>query len=626
MSVKDTVKRLLTKKYDAAYERALSVKKVSYDRWVREREQSRGERRTLKPEADLSAVSFVIWRQRRGRLAQGAEVQIAAFFADHPEVNILYGDEDLLLEDGSRDKPWYRPCWSPDTYRSFFYVGSVIAVRTGLLREAGVELPGNAETAEDFPGEQVFESAGELRVLMDRLFRAAGGFERGCAQIAHLEEILFHVEDECVWEEYLGAAGTEQWPVAPEGLVSVIIPSRDNPKVLEKCLTALQRSTGSRLRLEIIVVDNGSSPENRSRVESLTQGMKYCYEPAEFNFSAMCNRGAGLAQGRLLLFLNDDVEVTADDWLERMAAYAILPYAGAVGLKLYYPDSVRIQHDGIVNLPVGPVHKLQFFEDDKSYYFGRNRFTCNCIAVTGACLMMEAEKFWEAGGFPETLRVAYNDVALGFELRKLGYQNVVVNERHAFHHESLSRGSDESREKQQRLVAERELLYRMYPDLEGKDPCYPAGLSREGLDSRMTPAYVYAGNRVQDSDWKPCPYSLEKLRRDECLMVRVESSGPEKIQGYGVVLADDNACYQMYLLLLPEEEQQKPVYMRVEGQYRQDLEENLPDQKHVALDGFCVSRQGEKLPRGSYRIALLAVNRVTGGKLWNESGKVLSVT
>ena len=65
--------------------------------------------------------------------------------------------------------------------------------------------------------------------------------------------------------------------------------------------------------------------------------------------------------------------------------------------------------------------------------------------------------------------------------------------------------------------------------------------------------------------------------------------------------------------------------MKTEPAYRQDLEENLPDQKNVALGGFCVDRSGEHLPCGNYRIAVLAVNRVSRLRLWNDTGKELAV-
>jgi len=63
------------------------------------------------------------------------------------------------------------------------------------------------------------------------------------------------------------------------------------------------------------------------------------------------------------MFLNDEIHVCADGWLEAMTDHALRPYTGAVGLKLYYPGSVKIQHAGITNLPGGPVHKLQFTVD-----------------------------------------------------------------------------------------------------------------------------------------------------------------------------------------------------------------------------------------------------------------------
>ena len=632
MGIRTAVKQMLVRQQDKKYEAELSRRRVTYEQWAAEQEAARP---VVTPVE--TTQEFVIVRQKKGRLAENACEKICAFFGQHPEVEILYGDEDLWAADAERTTPWFKPCWSPDTYRSQLYPGSVIAVRKTLLEKAG----GNADH------EILFDTAEEIRVLLDRIFFTAGGFQRDCHSIAHMEEVLFHGEwtdalEENPWEEYQ-TAGESDWLreelkkqaeyIPTQHKVSVIIPSKDNPKVLEKCLRSLTKRPEGGIPMEILLVDNGSSEENRRFIERLleelrplTAGMQYLYEPAEFNFSAMCNLGAEQADGDLLLFLNDDIEVCDNDWLERMAERALQPYVGSVGLKLYYPDSVKIQHDGIVNLPVGPVHKLQFMEDDRSYYFGRNRFTCDCIAVTGACLLLRAEVFREVGGFKEALRVAYNDVELGFGLTELGYVNVVLNDRYAYHHESLSRGSDETPEKIRRLAEERELLYQMHPEFRGEDPYYPMGLNREGLDSRIVPAYVTDRNILQEPEWSSGDRTkvLGNARQDECLMARVETAGPERIQGYSVILGDDNACYEKYLLLLPEKEEQPVWSMKLLPAYRQELEENLPDQKNVALGGFCVRRAGEKLPAGTYTIAVLAVNRVSGLRLWNTTGKYLT--
>ena len=671
MGIRAAVKQVLVAQQDKKYEKELAQLKVTYEQWATE--QERADAGNPSKAMGLETAEFVIFRQVEGLLAENALQWINAYFARHPDVEIVYGDEDLLGDRGERCLPWYRPCWSPDTYRACFYVGSVVAVRSSLLQRLG-ENPVVTES-ESTGKEVLFTNVEEIRPLMDRIFLAAGGFERDCHTIGHIEKVLFHgnfpasgmgiqgpelcagetKEVRNFWEAYLRTEESPQLAakladrtaeeikelLTGERKVSVIIPSKDNPEVLEKCLISLTRRPESNVPIEILLVDNGSCAENKKKTEQLAERIResgvtvrYIYEPEEFNFSAMCNRGAKLAEGNYLLFLNDDIEACGNDWLEKMVLHAMQPYTGSVGLKLYYPDSVKIQHDGIVNLPVGPVHKLQFMEDDRSYYFGRNRYDQDCVAVTGACLLIKKEVFQEAGGFQEALRVAYNDVDLGFRLIEMGYYNVVLNDCFAYHHESLSRGSDESPEKMRRLTEERELLYQMHPQFRGEDPFYPQGLNREGLDSRVVPAYLTDRNILQEPVWKaglPGGEDLQKIRKDECLMARVETAGPERIQGYSVILGDDNACYEKYLLLLPAETDvsqdtdRGTWFMKLLPAYRQELEENLPDQKNVALGGFCVSRKGEQLPAGTYSIAVLAVNRVSKLKLWNTTGKYMTV-
>ena len=170
MSVQSAVKQILIRQQDRRYEKKLADKKISYDRWIREQEKNF-------PETGESSEEFVIFRQREGTLAEKAAEHIGARFAEHPELMILYGDEDLLQEE--RVSPWFKPDWSPDTYRACFYPGSVIAVRRCLLEQESRK-------------EILFSNAEEIRPMMDALFQKAGGFERGCRAIGHMEEILFH--------------------------------------------------------------------------------------------------------------------------------------------------------------------------------------------------------------------------------------------------------------------------------------------------------------------------------------------------------------------------------------------------------------------------------------------------
>ena len=473
------------------------------------------------------------------------------------------------------------------------------------------------------------------------LCRKAGGWEKGCKTIAHVAKILHHCKDENGFAAFETSAPAEVMPYeereacSQETLVlktqpalSVIIPSKDNPELLRSCIKALKASwrdvsaykgdSGSmaednalpkgalfigneRGALEIIVVDNGSREENRRQIAKTadTEGFQYLYQPMEFDFAKMCNIGAEKANGELLLFLNDDVELLPASRLDKMAALAGRPGVGAVGIKLLYPDSTKIQHAGITNLPMGPVHKLQFLDDRECYYHGMNRGMRNVLAVTAACLMVRKEKFREAGGFDETLKVAFNDVALCFRLFESGYRNVCLCEEYAYHHESLTRGNDDSQDKLERLLKERDHLYRAFPKLVGKDPYYSKHLGRQGLDVCVRPAYVTMKNQIQNAKAQKTD-GLPNYREDACLTVRIEDERDGEITGYMVVLGDDNACYEKNLLLKNESGEIYKVTMELK--FRPDLEENLPDQVDVALSGFWIRLDKDTLPGGRYRI------------------------
>lgn len=270
--------------------------------------------------------------------------------------------------------------------------------------------------------------------------------------------------------------------------------------------------------------------------------------------------------------------------------------------------------------------------------------------------MVERKKYLEAGGMAEELRVAFNDVDFCFRLYELGYHNVCVNDSYGYHHESLSRGGDDSPEKLERLLGEREVLYERHPALEGKDPYYSRYLNHEGLDTGIRPAFLTAANRVQKvseklisqkkvsegkASEKAGDLSLEKYRRDDCLMVRVEDCRGRRILGYGVVLGDDNACYSRELLLAgaggetgaedsigtkPSQAGPRTVYaLKLGGQYRPDLEKNMADQIHVALGGFDVEIGQDAVPGGRYRLGMAVRNRVTGLRLANWSNRYVEL-
>ncbi len=424
------------------------------------------------------------------------------------EYDIVYTDEDKVDENGRNNRfPFFKPDWSPDTFLSMMYINHLSIYRRDIVVKIG-------GLRTEYNGSQDYDMVLRFMEHSDN------------KRVGHVPKILYHwrerpesaasssdsksyaitaagkAKEDMVKRRDIDAdvtfvEGTFQYRLdyrtTGDPKVSIIIPSKDNPEMLKQCIDSIIAKTDYK-NYEIIVVDNGSTADNRKEAEeyltSISQDKQdatatYIYEEMAFNFSRMCNIGAKSGKGDYLLFLNDDIEVTHGDWLTKMLGQAMQPHTGAVGAKLLYPDKIHTQHMGVCNLAVGPSHMYAGVDDNYTDPFYRNRLTYNFLAVTAACLLVSRDKLKEVGMFDETLTVAYNDVDLCFKLYEAGYYNVVRNDAVLLHYESYSRGNDvESEEKLLRLETERKHLYSNHPDLFGKDPFYNPNMAACQLDFR----------------------------------------------------------------------------------------------------------------------------------------------
>lgn len=425
-------------------------------------------------------------------LAPNALYEVAKLLNQDKSLDFIYSDEDKLSEDGKhRHQPHFKPDWSPDTMMSLMYTCHLGVYRKRIGDELEWLRTG-------FEGAQDYDFT--LR------------FTEKTKNIGHVTKILYHwrerkestainpeakdyivdatkkvktealqrrgYEAELEWVDNIYQFRVNYKPVG-NPKISVIIPSKDNFDVYKRCIETLTEKTKYK-NYEIVTVDNGSSEENRKKYEQYNKdkGQKYIYKPMDFNFSKMCNIGVENSDGELVLLLNDDMEIIDGEWMERMAGHAMLPYTGAVGAKLLYPNSTLIQHTGVFSFDSGPSHALCRYDDNTIFNFCRNKIEYNYSAVTAACLMVTREKYLEVGGLDESFAVAYNDVKFCFDLLEKGYYNLVRTDAVLYHHESLSRGSDVlDKAKYERLLKERRRLYDIHPSLEGKDPFYNPNLT-----------------------------------------------------------------------------------------------------------------------------------------------------
>ena len=656
MNLKKTLQEPMRRRQTRKYEERISSQTVAYHDWILKKEKAEREGSALLgQELSIEYIAYsgcgeafslkdadadlTVFYGDGGKPEKEEMGLLADYFARHPQVLIAYGDEDEVDASSGeprRKNPWLKPDWSPDTLISYFYFGNIFAVRTETCRE----IP--------WLGSRDFR-----KNLYDFCLKAV----EIKGEAGHIDSVLFHntcpicpfgMEEK--YEDIKKEAYIRRgWPLKPEGMVSIVIPSKDNPGVLSTCVHSILEASTYR-NFEIIVIDNGSSEKNKERIHLMLSQMqeecrfRYIYEPMEFNFSAMCNKGAELAKGDYILLLNDDIEIIQEDWLDKMLEKAMLPHVGAVGVKLLYPGSNTIQHAGITNIRLGPAHKLQFRDDRNDYYFLRNRLCFDVLGVTGACLMVKKSTYEAAGGLSETLRVAFNDVELCYHLYDMGYVNVVRNDVALYHHESLSRGMDDSVEKLKRLHQELNMLYELHPSIYGQDPFYHRYLVRDVLDQEF-----YAGNRCDRAEPEALRDGLRPEWSNEVLRMGIEFAGDlckwetgkngggnYFIQGWCYALQVDNSQYRFNLLLKPVDRGDGPAEesggeagavwkVPVNRQYRPDIQENLGHMQMVALTGVCLQFDREALPEGEYLIGFLWEDCCSRQKLYQWTAETMEI-
>jgi GT2 family glycosyltransferase len=265
--------------------------------------------------------------------------------------------------------------------------------------------------------------------------------------------------------------------------VTLIVPTRDGYGLLRQCVESLARTTYT--NRELIVVDNQSSdPRTLDYLRELRESGAARVLPFDrpFNYSALNNLAVREANGQVICLLNNDVEVIAPDWLSEMVAHALRPEVGAVGAKLRYPDG-SLQHAGVV-VGLGGVagHGQRSLPRDAPGYQWQAQVTRNVSAVTAACLAIRKEVYLAVAGLDERLAVAFNDVDFCLRLREAGYLNVWTPYAELYHHESKTRGTDDTPEKKARFRSEFALMKQRWGARLSDDPFYSPNLTVETED------------------------------------------------------------------------------------------------------------------------------------------------
>ncbi|WP_445357708.1 glycosyltransferase [Microbulbifer sp. ANSA002] len=431
----------------------------------------------------------------RASLASKALTCLQYVLQSKPHAKLIYADEDFLNEAGKRCLPDFKPAWNPDLFFSRNYIGEFVLFAPGLVEFS-----------------EIYKLFSEEAWDYSLFLLALRKIKKPQREIIHVPRVLFHRQksfdntsylqkSQHILKAYLNDVGRRnvevkaiknhkvlkvRWPLQKEEpLVSLLIPTRDMLSILRQCIESIVCRTIYR-NYEILVLDNQSvDPKTLKYLSALKRypNVRVLKYDAPFNYSAINNFGVQHVRGDIIGLINNDIEVISPDWLNEMVSHALRPDIGCVGAKLYYGDG-RIQHAGVV-IGLGRLagHAHKFYHRHEEGYMNRLMCTQNFSAVTAACLVVRKSIYETVGGLDEEhFEVAFNDVDFCLKVKEAGYRNLWTPWAEMYHHESISRGIDNTPTKRARFDREAMSLKTRWSTDEGKDPYYSPFLTHTRED------------------------------------------------------------------------------------------------------------------------------------------------
>lgn len=415
-------------------------------------------------------------------LAPHATSEFAQARRLNPGAVVLYADTDLCTDGIERRDAQFKPEWNATYFASHDYIGAAWAVRVARLR-----VPSPAALDGD-----------DLAACLDGLDPRS---------IHHIPKVLHHL---IPGQDAPGSTAWRQPRLAAEGpRVSVVVPTRDRLELLRTCVEGVlgQTQYGP---IELVVVDNGSMEPatlDYLRVIQRDPRCRVVRDEAPFNFSALVNLGVLCASGEHICLLNNDIEVIHPGWLGDMVGQLLRPGVGAVGAQLYYPQEL-VQHGGIL-LGIGGVagHAHHGLPRGDHGYMQRARVAHEVSGVTAACMLVRRRAFEEVGGFDESLPVAFNDVDFCLRLRQAGWKIVMDPGVELYHHESISRGKEDTPAKRARFELEIARMRERWGHVLGDDPSYNPNLTLDASDfsPSFPPRLDMVSSHVPSHWWRSRP-------------------------------------------------------------------------------------------------------------------------
>ncbi|MGI8890490.1 MAG: glycosyltransferase family 2 protein [Chthoniobacterales bacterium] len=447
----------------------------------------------------LVTGAFVALLDHDDELVPEALYFVALEILQHPDVQLIYSDEDKLDITGRRGNPHFKPDWNGPLFLTQNYFSHLGVFRAELIKSVGFRA--------GFEGSQDYDlvlrclervDSAHIRHIPRILYHwrmtaqsAALSFHaKPHAREAATRAVREHLQRRQIAAE-VTSSGDEDFRRIRYQLpndkprVTIIMPTRDMVEMLQPCVESILQQT-TYPNYELLLVDNDSqtiaSLDFLRRVTD-DQRVRVVRYAGDFNFGRLNNFGVSQVGSVFVALLNNDLRVITPDWLEEMVGQALQPGVGAVGARLLYPDD-HIQHAGVI-LGGGGVagHAHKGLPAGNHGYFARAILVQELSAVTAACLLLRRKAYLESGGFDEEhLKIAFNDVDFCLRLRRRGYRIVYTPYAEFYHEESASRGFENTVAKDKRFKNEIQCMHDRWGEMLLQDPAYNPNLSLISAD------------------------------------------------------------------------------------------------------------------------------------------------
>jgi ADP-heptose:LPS heptosyltransferase/GT2 family glycosyltransferase len=366
-----------------------------------------------------------------------AEIALAGGL--HREADFFYADEARRSPVSHEYEPFFKPNFSPDLLLSTNYIGRPWFACAGLLQRCDLALRALLADGEYDLVLRLTEQSTVVHHVPKLLARR--GAELLDDDTASRAALVRAAERRGFGAELMPGCVSGTYRLkrtqTATGKVSIIIPTCAARGYIETCVRTLRERTIYK-NYEIVCLDNVPDSQTAWKVWLHQNADKVVDMPGTFNWARFNNEAVNATDGEYLLFLNDDIEILQEDWLDTLLEHAQRPEVGVVGPLLLYPDRC-VQHAGIfLGAGIGR-HAFRILPEEEPGYFGLALTQRNVIAVTGACMLVRRSFFEALGGFEEAHSVINNDLDFCLRVHQSGKLTVFTPHAKLIHHELASR-------------------------------------------------------------------------------------------------------------------------------------------------------------------------------------------